>query len=126
MFIEYAEVHGRYYGTSVDGVESVKEKGKICILDIDVQGVQNVKKSSLSPYYIFIAPPSVEELEKRLRGRGTESEEDVKCRLANSKKELDYGMEEGNFDFVLKNDVLEDSFKKLAEKFEDWYPELKE
>lgn len=90
-FIEYAEVHGKYYGTSVAAVEDVQKAGKICILDIDVQGVQKVKKSSLNPIYIFISPPSREELEKRLRGRGTETEEQIKVRLANASKELDYG-----------------------------------
>jgi guanylate kinase len=53
-FIEYAVVHGNYYGTSVAAVESVQSQGRICILDIDVQGVQNVKKSSLDPLFIFI------------------------------------------------------------------------
>merc|ERR1712071_567631 len=87
-FIEYAEVHGNYYGTSIDAVAKVQNAGKICILDIDVQGVQKVKKSSLSPYYVFIAPPSMEVLEKRLRSRGTEKEEDIV-------KRLDYVAEEG-------------------------------
>lgn len=59
-FIEHAEVHGRFYGSSVAAVESVQSSGKVCILDIDVQGVKNVKKSSLDPYYVFIAPPSME------------------------------------------------------------------
>lgn len=72
-------------------VENVQKQGKICILDIDIQGVQKVKESSLSPIYVFIAPPSFEELEKRLRGRGTETEEQMKTRLGNAKKELEYG-----------------------------------
>jgi guanylate kinase len=90
-FIEYAEVHGKYYGTSVAAVESVRKQGKICILDIDVQGVQKVKESSLQPLYLFISPPSMESLEKRLRGRGTETEDQMKMRLGNAAKELEYG-----------------------------------
>ena len=85
-----------YY--SIAAVESVQSAGKVCILDIDVQGVQNVKKSSLKPIYIFIAPPSAKALEERLRGRGTESEEDISKRLANAAKELEYGAGKGNFD----------------------------
>ena len=148
-FVESANVHGNYvsnrvflanyccsyisptklsqllsqYGTSVAAVESVQQQGKICILDIDVQGVRNVKKSSLDAIYIFIAPPSMEELEKRLRGRGTETEEAVVKRLKNAKEELDYGTE-GNFDRVFTNDDLDATFKALVEQFQEWYPQL--
>ncbi|KAL7512762.1 hypothetical protein ACHAXN_009858 [Cyclotella atomus] len=123
-FVEYANVHGNYYGTSVEAVESVREQGKICILDIDVQGVRNVKKSTLDAIYIFIAPPSMEELEKRLRGRGTEKEEAILKRLGNAKEELDYGMGEGNFDRVFTNDDLEKTFDAMVDQFKKWYPQL--
>ena len=123
-FIEYANVHGNYYGTSVAAVESVSSTGKICILDIDVQGVQNVKKSSLDAIYIFIAPPSMEELEKRLRGRGTETEEAVLKRIKNAKGELEYGTEE-NFDRVFTNDDLDKTFDTIVSQFQEWYPQLK-
>mmetsp|Transcript_24041 Transcript_24041/g.51903 ORF Transcript_24041/g.51903 Transcript_24041/m.51903 type:complete len:238 (-) Transcript_24041:2242-2955(-) len=125
-FIEYANVHGNYYGTSVAAVESVQKEGKICILDIDVQGVALVKKSTLDAIYIFVAPPSMEELETRLRGRGTETEEAVVKRLKNAKDELDYGMGEGNFDCVLTNDDLDKTFASLVEQFQEWYPQLAE
>lgn len=125
-FIEYAVVHGNYYGTSVAAVESVQSQGRICILDIDVQGVQNVKKSSLNPLFIFIAPPSMEELEKRLRGRGTEKEEDIQKRLKNAADELDYGQRAGNFDRVFINADLKATFDDLAEAFRTWYPQLDE
>lgn len=69
---------GNYYGTSVDAVASVQKKGLICVLDIDAQGVRNVKKSSLDPHYLFIAPPSMKELEKRLRTRHGEGGIDPK------------------------------------------------
>ena len=126
LFVEYANVHGNYYGTSVAAVETVQKEGKICILDIDVQGVQNVKKSSLDALYIFIAPPSMEELEKRLRGRGTEKEEAIVKRLANAKGELDYGLKEGNVDRVFTNDDLDKTFEALVKQFQDWYPQLAE
>ena len=125
-FVESANVHGNYYGTSVAAVETVQKQGKICILDIDVQGVQNVKKSTLDAIYLFVAPPSMEELEKRLRGRGTESEEAVVKRLKNAKDELDYGMGEGNFDRVFTNDDLDKTFEALVEQFQKWYPQLAE
>jgi len=108
----------------VAAVQSVQNSGKICILDIDVQGVQNVKKSTLQPHYLFVAPPSMAVLESRLRGRGTESEEDINTRIGNAKKELDYGLAKGNFDEVLANDDLEIAFKKLVVIMKGWYPHL--
>jgi guanylate kinase len=114
------------FSCSIDAVESVRQQGKICILDIDVQGVRNVKKSTLDAIYVFIAPPSMEELEKRLRGRGTESEEAVLKRLENAKEELDYGMGVGNFDRVFTNDNLDKTFKALVEQFKQWYPQFTE
>jgi len=109
---------------SVEAVESVQEAGKVCVLDIDVQGVMNVKKSSLNPYYVFIAPPSMEQLEQRLRGRGTEKEEDIKIRLGNAAKEMAYGQTQGEFDFYLTNDDLKSSFEKLVSKIKELYPNL--
>ena len=84
-------MHDLFYFESIAAVEKVQSQGKICVLDIDVQGVQKVKESKLEPYYCFIAPPSKEDLEKRLRGRGTETEEQIKTRLGNAAKELEYG-----------------------------------
>lgn len=109
---------------SLDAVESVRTKNKICILDIDIQGVQNVKKSSLDANYIFIAPPSMEDLEKRLRGRGTEKEEAILKRLGNAKEEIEYGMGKGNFDRVFVNDDLNKTFEAMVEEFRMSYPQL--
>jgi guanylate kinase len=123
-FIEYAEVHGNFYGTSFASVESVSKLGKICILDIDVQGAENVRKSSLNPRYIFISPPSMETLEARLRGRNTEKEEDILKRLNNAANELAYSKVDGNFDRVFVNDDLMITFQDLVTQFQDWYPHL--
>lgn len=125
-FVEYAEVHGNYYGTSIAAVEAVQKENRICVLDIDIQGVMKVKKSSLKPIYLFIAPPSMDELEKRLRGRGTEAEEAVQKRLGNAKKELDYGQQSGNFDRIFVNADLKATFEDMAAAFREWYPELDE
>ena len=81
-FLEHAHVHENIYGTSLAAVEAVATKGQVCVLDIDVQGAEIVKKSTLDALFVFIAPPSMEELEKRLRGRGTEKEESIQKRLA--------------------------------------------
>jgi guanylate kinase len=125
-FVEYAEVHGNYYGTSVAAVQVVQNENKICILDIDVQGVMKVKESSLNPTYLFIGPPSMQELERRLRGRGTETEEAITKRLANAAKEMEYGQEAGNFDRIFVNADLKETFEELAAAFKEWHPTLDE
>jgi guanylate kinase len=116
-FIESADVHGNYYGTSKAAVTSVVGQHKICILDIDVQGVQSVKKASLDPEprYIFIKPPSIEELEKRLRTRGTETEDKIQRRLAGAVAELKYANDNdgANFDLVIVNETLDKAYAEL-------------
>nr|GMD41743.1 guanylate kinase 2-like [Ipomoea batatas]GMD47951.1 guanylate kinase 2-like [Ipomoea batatas] len=112
-FLEFANVHGNLYGTSVEAVEVVADSGKRCILDIDVQGARSVRASSLEAIFIFIAPPSFEKLEKRLRARGTETEEQVQKRLRNAKEELKQGQSPGLFDHILVNDDLETCYKDL-------------
>lgn len=117
-FLESANVHGNLYGTSVAAVEAVADAGKRCILDIDVQGAQAVKRSCLDALFIFIAPPSLEQLESRLRGRGTETEEQVQKRLNNAKVELEHGRNALLFNHYVVNDDLEDCYleiKKLLE-----------
>ncbi|KAF9129805.1 guanylate kinase [Mortierella sp. 14UC] len=112
-FIEHAEFSGNMYGTTVQGVKSVSDKGRICILDIDMQGVKLVKKTDLNPYYLSVQPPSIEELERRLRGRGTEKEADIQGRLAAAQGELDYAKEEGAYDEIIVNDDLESAYAKF-------------
>jgi guanylate kinase len=88
-------VHGNYYGTSKAAVEKVINGGKLCILDIDVQGARLVRAAGIPGKFIFIKPPSIEVLESRLRGRGTEKEEAIQKRLGNAKGEIDASTEEG-------------------------------
>lgn len=93
-------------------------------MDIDIQGVQNVKKSRLDCKYIFIAPPSLEILEQRLRGRGTETEEKIKIRMENAVSELEFSAIEGMFDIIVVNEVLEDAFVAVVHQLQAWFPEL--
>ena len=89
-FLEHATVHTNLYGTSVRAVQDVAASGKCCILDIDVQGARQVRKQTkqVRAIFVFIQPPNLEELEKRLRGRGTETEEQIQTRLATTKGEM--------------------------------------
>ncbi|XP_020243950.1 guanylate kinase 1-like [Asparagus officinalis] len=112
-FLESASVHGNLYGTSIEAVEAVTDSGKRCILDIDVQGARSVRASSLEAIFVFICPPSFDELEKRLRSRGTETEEQVQKRLRNAKAELEQGRAPGLFDHFLVNDDLETCYQNL-------------
>ncbi|KAL5223785.1 hypothetical protein ABZP36_010424 [Zizania latifolia] len=112
-FLEFAHVHGNLYGTSIEAVESVSDQGKRCILDIDVQGARSVRASSLEAIFIFVCPPSFEELEKRLRARGTETEEQIQKRLKNARAELDQSNSPGLFDHLLINDDLEACYENL-------------
>lgn len=112
-FIEWAQFGGNYYGTAVEGVKKVAEKNQQCILDIDMQGVKAVKNSDLNARYLFVAPPSIEELRSRLTGRGTETEESLEKRLAAAEGEMEYAKEEGAHDLVIVNDDLERAYKEF-------------
>ena len=112
-FLEYAHVHENIYGTSLAAVEAVAEKGRVCVLDIDVQGAEIVKKSSLDAVFVFVSPPSMEELEARLRGRGTDKEESIQKRLANAAGEMAKTKVEGFFHAVIVNDDLDRAYGEL-------------
>ncbi|KAL0756354.1 hypothetical protein Bca101_094022 [Brassica carinata] len=112
-FLEFASVHGNLYGTSIESVEVVTDSGKRCILDIDVQGARSVKSSSLDAVFIFVCPPSMKELEDRLRARGTETEEQIQKRLRNAEAEIKAGKSSGIFEHILYNDNLEECYKNL-------------
>ncbi|XP_018613230.1 guanylate kinase isoform X3 [Scleropages formosus] len=112
-FIENAEFSGNMYGTSKAAVQDVQAKNLICLLDIDMQGVLNIKKTDLNPIYISIQPPSMEILEKRLRDRKTESEESLQKRLDVARKDMELSKKPGMFDVIIINDDLEEAYGKL-------------
>ncbi|WP_111707342.1 guanylate kinase [Lutibacter citreus] len=118
-FIEWEEVYtDNFYGTLKKEVERIWELGKHVIFDIDVIGGLNIKnKFSENTLAIFVQPPSIEEMERRLRGRKTDSEEKIKERVAKAEKEMKYAKD---FDVVLVNDDLDLAKKSaynLVEKF---------
>ncbi|KAK7145815.1 hypothetical protein R3I93_013523 [Phoxinus phoxinus] len=112
-FIENAEFSGNMYGTSKSSIEDVQAQNLICILDVDIQGVQNIKKTDLNPIYISIQPPSMEILEKRLRERQTETEDSLQKRLEAARIDMELSKEPGVFDIVIINDDLEGAYEKL-------------
>ncbi|KAI8609638.1 P-loop containing nucleoside triphosphate hydrolase protein [Chytriomyces sp. MP71] len=126
LFIESAQFSGNYYGTSYAAIKDVLNTNKSPILDIDMQGVKTLQsqlakgeaKLNPKPLFVFLAPPSVEELERRLTGRGTENAESLAARLAAAKAELEWGMAKNNgIDRVIVNDDVERAYKELKEAF---------
>lgn len=111
-FLEYAHVHNNYYGTPKDFVENKINEGKIVILEIDVQGAINIKKNTDNGVFIFLAPPSLTELKNRIVGRGTETDEDIKIRMHNAIKELEYIKD---YDYLVVNDHLNTAITSVNE-----------
>ena len=112
LFLEHAIVHGYRYGTLLEYVEREMNAGRDVLLEIDVQGARQVRKVLPESVLIFIAPPSLDALEKRLRLRRTESEDKITIRLENAKKEMALLSE---FDHVVVNDNLEQACKELRD-----------
>lgn len=108
--LEHAEFCGNYYGTPKGPVMELTEKGYDVVLEIEVQGGAQIKKLMPDCVSIFITPPSLEVLEKRLRNRATEKEEDILKRLATARGEL---KEAHNYDYVVVNDKLEDAVEDV-------------
>uniref|UniRef100_A0A2K6END7 Guanylate kinase n=1 Tax=Propithecus coquereli TaxID=379532 RepID=A0A2K6END7_PROCO len=130
-FIEHAEFSGNLYGTSKAAVQAVQAMNRICVLDVDLQGVRNIKKTDLQPLYISVQPPSLGVLEQRLRQRNTETEESLAKRLAAARADLESseqalsvpdldthpapGKEPGLFDLIIINDDLDTAYTELKE-----------
>lgn len=87
-FLEHAEVHANLYGTSKQAVQDTLTSGKAAVLDVDVQGARQIRKAGVPALLVFVAPPSLEELERRLRGRGTETPVSMERRIQNARDEI--------------------------------------
>jgi guanylate kinase len=109
-FLEWAIVHGHYYGTRKDVVEDILNSGKDVLLEIDVQGAMQIKSKMPDTVTIFIQPPSFEELVKRLTGRGTENHEELDLRIKNARIEMGFS---GKYEHIIINDNVD----KAAEDF---------
>jgi guanylate kinase len=109
-FLEWAEVHGNYYGTSKKWIAEQLAAGHDVLLEIDWQGAQQVRQQFPEALGIFILPPSLEELERRLTGRGTDSAEVIARRLAAAQAEMRHM---GEFDYVIINNQLHEALDDL-------------
>jgi len=109
-FLEWARVHGNFYGTSEKGLKAMTGQGVDVLLDIDTQGARQVRKKIPEAVLIFILPPSLKGLKERLEGRKTDSPEEIKRRL---KKALDEINEYKIYDYVIVNDIFEKALEEL-------------
>jgi len=110
IFLEHAQVHGNLYGTSRAEVQALLAQGRDVLLEIDWQGAEQIRRSKPDCVSVFILPPSRAELERRLRGRGSDSAEVIERRLINSREEISHAHE---FDFILINDAFERALDDL-------------
>jgi guanylate kinase len=110
VFLEHAEVHGNLYGTSGTTVQALLAQGRDVLLEIDWQGAQQIRRSKPDCVSVFILPPSRAELERRLRGRGSDTAAVIEQRLRNSREDIAHAHE---FDFILINDVFDDALTDL-------------
>ena len=113
-FCEWAEVHGNLYGTASEPVFKMLGAGKDVLFDIDVQGAKQLKKTFYKGNFIFLLPPSREELTRRLTGRGTDSEDSIAKRLANAQGEIGQA---DFFDYWIVNDDLERAYQEFRAVF---------
>lgn len=109
-FVENAQVHGHHYGTSRPWLEQKMTAGDDVLLEIDWQGARQVRRLFPGAVSIFVMPPSLAELERRLRGRGKDSEEVIRCRLANATEEMRHV---ADFDYVIVNKDLQAALEDL-------------
>lgn len=108
--LEHAFVHTNYYGTPKQFVFDEIEKGEIVLLEIDVQGALQVKKKYKEAVFIFLIPPTMDELKSRLVKRDTETEDEIETRYRNAFRELDFV---GEYDYFVINDVLDNAVKDI-------------
>lgn len=109
-FAEWARVHDHCYGTSLQEIELARTRARGVLFDIDHQGARQIRAKLPEAVSVFILPPSLKELERRLRGRGTEDEQATRRRLENAKGEIEHY---GIFDYVIVNDDVELAYGKL-------------
>lgn len=110
-FVEWAEVHGHFYGSSRTVIDEAATKKGVAIFDIDVQGGQTIKRKFPRAVTIFILPPSMAELERRLRSRNTDADEVISRRLLGARSEIERGIT--SYDYIIVNDDFERAFGQL-------------
>ncbi|KAG8220848.1 P-loop containing nucleoside triphosphate hydrolase protein [Butyriboletus roseoflavus] len=115
VFIEHAQFSANFYGTSRQAIAAVRESGRRCVLDIDSQGVRQVKETDLNPVCVFISPPDMSTLRRRLRGRGTDGEDAIQRRLTTALAEIEFARQSDACDCVIVNDDLDRAYASFQQ-----------
>ncbi|MFL5355663.1 guanylate kinase [Archangium sp.] len=110
-FVEWAEVYGHFYGSSQAVVDEARERRGVAIFDIDVQGGLAIKRKNPDTVLVFVVPPSMEELERRLRDRGTDAEDTIRRRMLAARSEIERGV--ASYDYIVVNDDFERAYRDL-------------
>ncbi|XP_061183843.1 uncharacterized protein LOC133192027 isoform X1 [Saccostrea echinata] len=118
-FLEHAQFSGNRYGTSKMAVDMIQKSGRLCVLDVEINGVKNIKQTDLNAQYIFVKPPSLEDLRKRLERRGTETKESLQKRLDTAQEALQYAEQPGSYDHIIVNDDLNTAYEQLKQIVKD-------
>jgi guanylate kinase len=110
-FVEWAEVHGHFYGSPQAMVDQARRENSIVVFDIDVQGGQAIQRKNPDAVLVFVLPPSIGELERRLRERNTDSEETINRRMLAARSEIERGI--ATYDYLLVNEDLDRAYQEL-------------
>ncbi|MCY1031561.1 guanylate kinase [Corallococcus sp. BB11-1] len=110
-FVEWAEVHGHFYGSPQSVVDEARSRRGTAVFDIDVQGGQAIKRKHPDAVLIFVLPPSMDELERRLRDRQTDSDETIRRRMLGARSEIERGI--ASYDYIVVNDDFERAYHEL-------------
>lgn len=117
FFVEWAQVHSNFYGTSVTQIEQAWARGQVVIMDIDIQGVETYKSKYPDAKTVFILPPSIEELRRRVIKRDGKAPVDLDLRMENAQKEM---VKAHLFDIQIVNDDFQRSFAEFKKTVENW------
>ena len=109
-FAEYAYVHDYWYGTPRENIDNALSRNNDILMDVDVQGAMEIKKKYPDALMIFIVPPSMEILRKRLKERGTDNDAVIEKRLKNAEQEMSFA---GEFEFIVENNELKSTYKEI-------------
>lgn len=110
-FVEWAEVYGHFYGSSQAVVDEARARRGVAIFDIDVQGGLAIKRKHPDTVLVFVVPPAMDELERRLRERGTDAEETIRRRMLAARSEIERGV--ASYDYIIVNDDFERAYRDL-------------
>jgi len=117
FFVEWAQVHTQLYGTPLSQLEQAWEKGKCIIMDVDVQGFRTFKAKYADTRGVFILPPSIDELRRRIIKRDGKTPADIEIRMVNAEREM---LQAKDFDVQIVNDNFEESFQKFKKVLDEW------